>query len=208
MSSRNGRLLTDEGAQRFMPYFIAANSQAAQRVMAQYHADIGYSQVRSCSENLAEPWIIMADVSEGESGPFLTFSMPDAEGTFSVRPNQGDSYLALESFALLPQRRGNGALIGMDWADLVANNGSGPWRFKHIQANDAQALKEDFAAFITGSGVRFAVMLLLLPREDALDNMIVITSPLPEDTQVVFQLRILEEINAASSLPQICLFWR
>jgi hypothetical protein len=30
----------------------------------------------------------------------------------------------------------------------------------------------------------------------------------PEEAQVIFQLRILEESNAASSLPRICLFWR
>ena len=207
MPTFTNHLLTHERSHRLLLNFIAADSPAAQRFMAQYHDETGYSQIQKNSEDI-ERWAIVVDVSEGKSGICLTFSTPDVNTTFSVSPSHNELYLALETFALLPQGVNNGALIGVDWFDLVANNGDKPWQFKHIQANDVRLLKDEFAVFIAGSGMRFAVMLLLLPGEGALDNTIEITSPLPEEVQVVFQLRTLEEIKAVSSLPQICLFWR
>jgi len=207
MPTFTNHLLAHESSQQFMPDFIAADSPAAQRFMAQYHAETGYSQIQKDSEDIGR-WSIVVDVSGDESGPCLTFSSPDGGTTFSVSPSQEELYLAFESFSSLPQMVDNGVLIGVDWFDLVALNGNEPWQFKHIQANDVHLLKDAFMAFIADSGIRFAVMLLLLPGDGALDNMIEIASPLPEEVQVVFQLRILEEIKAVSSLPQICLFWR
>ena len=207
MPTFTNHLLTHESSRRLLPSFIAADSPAAQLFMAQYHAKIGYAQIQKDSEDI-ECWAIVVDVAGDESGPCLTFSAPDVDTTFSVSPSQEELYLAFEGFSLLPQMVDNGALIGVDWFDLVALNGNEPWQFKHIQANDVHLLKDEFTAFIAGSGMRFAVMLLLLPGEDALDNTIEITSPLPEEVQVMFQLRTFEEIKVVSSLPQICLFWR